>query len=210
MIRAGDMWIPSTDTYFRRLLESSGDKFDYGHLEKSVAYCKSRRVAVDGGAHVGTWSKHLSTMFDVVVAFEPSRDNYSCLLRNISDANIDNVITVNSALGESSYRATVKQDFENSGATYLDRAVGDAFVTSLDEYKIIDLDYLKLDIEGFEPFALSGAEHVIKRFRPVILIEQKQETARYGLSYLMAGSLLESWGFRLVARYNKDYVYTSS
>ena len=84
---------------------------------------------------------------------------------------------------------------------------GDDFdIVPLDEV-VEKADFLKLDIEGYEPFALRGAAKLIERSKPVILIEQKPITARYGLDYLMAGVLLEGMNYELAAQLNKDYIY---
>ena len=55
---------------------------------------------------------------------------------------------------------------------------------------------------------LLGAERNIKRDNPLILIEQTPGTdGRYGESYLKAGEILESWGYTLNRKMNKNYLY---
>jgi hypothetical protein len=69
------------------------------------------------------------------------------------------------------------------------------------------LDFLKLDVEGLEVFALEGAQKAIERYHPVVLVEQKQQTARYA-EWDAAGKWLEARGYELHSRHNKDYIYT--
>jgi hypothetical protein len=43
---------------------------------------------------------------------------------------------------------------------------------TLDSFDLLDLDYIKLDVEGFEKKVMVGGERTIQRWRPVIVIEQ--------------------------------------
>ena len=43
------------------------------------------------------------------------------------------------------------------------------------------LDFVKLDVEGAEIAVLEGAEHLIKRFRPILVVEvNRRQLLRYG------------------------------
>ncbi|RWD13572.1 MAG: FkbM family methyltransferase, partial [Mesorhizobium sp.] len=43
----------------------------------------------------------------------------------------------------------------------------------LDSFGLAGIDFLKIDVEGFEKPILEGGEQTIRRERPVIIIEQK-------------------------------------
>jgi Methyltransferase FkbM domain len=67
------------------------------------------------------------------------------------------------------------------------------------------LDFLKLDLEGYETDALEGCVDQLKRYRPVVLIEEKNLPHK-ALDY-SARRLLESLDFREVARSGRDVVF---
>ncbi len=68
-------------------------------------------------------------------------------------------------------------------------------MATLDSFDLTNVDFIKIDTEGYEYFVLKGAEKTIKRDHPVIVVEQKESTKdRYGLQFEQAVTLLKSWG----------------
>ena len=190
--------LPDSDTHFRDV-----GILELGHIGKALEYVKKFKVAVDGGAHVGAWSAHLAVFFEIVLAFEPEPANFECLRSNVP-ANVE---CFPWALGEKRGRGSLHEPVNpgNSGAGWIVEG-SDFDIVPLDEMAK-RADFLKLDVEGYEPFAIQGAAKLIERSRPVILVEQKPITARYGLDYLEAGRLLEGMGYELAEQLNKDYIY---
>ena len=193
-------WFPDHDTHFEEWT------FEIGHLREILGRLKNQRVAIDGGAHVGAWSRLMAEHFDEVKSFEPSPDNYECLRKNTE--GFPNVEIFNVALGAEDGTGSLHEPVNpgNSGAAWLVR--GDDFeIRSIDSYKFDEVDFIKLDVEGFEPFAVAGAEETLERCSPMVLVEQKELCARFGLHYMEAGKILEEMGYRLAATMNNDYVY---
>lgn len=168
--------IPTIDTYFRTILEATPEGFELDHLAAALEHCQNFRTAVDGGAHIGTWSAALSKKFKKVFAFEPALDTFRCL--QINTVHCTNLVQVNAALGAKEGTCFVEDDKTrqgNTGARYIQISEhGPMPVHRLDDYGLEDLDFLKLDLEGFETAALIGAEQTIYRCRPVIVAECKQ------------------------------------
>lgn len=199
MIKAGKYFIPY-DPYFEGVFQTG--EFEHQNLNAALEACRSFRTAIDGGAHVGSWTWKIASKFEKVLAFEPNKDNYECLLLN---ASMPNVTHINAALGESHDIASLVKG-TNSGSGYITPG-NDFKVFPLDHYNLTDVDFIKLDVEGFEPFALRGAIKTIESSWPVILVEQKPLTARYRLDYKEAGRFLEELGYKLVTQVNNDYIY---
>ena len=65
----------------------------------------------------------------------------------------------------------------------------------LDDFELKNVDFIKVDVEGYEYFVISGAIETITRCRPVIIVEQKAGFERYGLSDKQAVALLKSLGY---------------
>ena len=71
-------------------------------------------------------------------------------------------------------------------------------------------DFLKLDLEGYELYALQGAEQLLTRCKPVVCIEQKRFRDTEGRVLVReqeAGLYLERLGMRQVAKRGNDCIY---
>jgi len=98
----------------------------------------------------------------------------------------------------------------NSGQWHLSNVCGaiDVQVSPLDAFNLYNVGFIKLDVEGYEYFALKGAEKTIKKWRPVVLIEENGLCNRYGIKDGQCGELLKSWGYSLAQRVRKDEIWT--
>jgi FkbM family methyltransferase len=198
--------LPQADTYFAPHMTERG--FEVDHLDVALKHAKNFRTAIDGGAHVGSWSVELAKHFDLVFAFEPAPDTWQCLVTN-TDA-CPNVRVRNAALGNQVKRVCIGDDPMrpgNTGARFV--GSGDSVpMVRIDELGLDHLDFLKLDVEGYEYFALLGAAETIARCQPVIVIEEKDFKRRFGLDHRAAGEFLKSLGMREADRVRNDCVFT--
>jgi FkbM family methyltransferase len=210
-----DWAIPEGDTYFRKILEATPAGFELDHLEVALAYCTQFRTAVDGGAHIGTWTVALAQRFRWVYAFEPATDTYKCLLTNTEPYK--NVVRSRAALGAKKGGCTVVEDptrVGNTGSRMIelndDPLVGTPVVT-IDQFKdIAELDFLKLDLEGFEVEALRGAAETIRRCQPVIMAECKSfSPPRYGGPEAIRQALADL-GYQEVGGVRNDRVFVNT
>jgi FkbM family methyltransferase len=198
--------LPTADRYFADKMTDRG--FEIDHLDRALEHVTSFRTAIDGGAHVGSWACTMAERFQRVIAFEPAPDTWQCLVTNT--AALPNVIVRNAALGNESRRVIVDDDPTrpgNTGARFVRDGDGVAMVR-IDELELTDLDFLKLDVEGFEYFALLGATATIARCKPVIVIEDKDFRGRFALARGAANDLLRSLGMREIERVRNDCVFT--
>ncbi|MCR4740311.1 MAG: FkbM family methyltransferase [Lachnospiraceae bacterium] len=134
---------------------------------------------VDAGAYTGDTvrkMKELSIMPKKVYCFEADDDNYVKLLNYMeSDPYAkERIIPVNKALWNRAETLSMKNERYNariSGAEEADRKVEavdlDSFLKAEGTEKI---DFIKMDIEGAERYALKGAEQTILSDRPVLAI----------------------------------------
>lgn len=204
--------LPDADTYFAGKLTEQG--FEIVKLAAALKHVKEFRVAVDGGAHIGTWTRYLAGRFSRVLAFEPAEDTVMCLVENAGE--IPHVEIYASALGQEDLLCGVRDDPTrpgNTGARHLNFDVNQVEghgveLVRLDDFHLPSLDFLKLDLEGYEYYALLGAEKVVRRCRPVVMIEEKDFGGRYGLKRGTASGLLKAWGAREVERMSNDVVFT--
>jgi FkbM family methyltransferase len=139
----------------------------------SLKYVEQWRTAIDVGANVGEWTRALAKKFDYVICFEPNPNFRECFNRNITESNVTLY-----PYGLSTHAHTAEQ---GTNHTYLNYVVGDTKprkgdieCRSLDSFDLHDVDYIKIDVDGFEIPVLRGAQETLKRNNPVINIEMKE------------------------------------
>lgn len=218
MKQVGKYWVPDHETLQIEALSVGGWQLD--HLDRALSHVKDRRVAIDGGAHIGSWTfAMLERGFAHVQAFEPADDTFECLLENAKEWRIKHMADVESqfiglhrcALGAEAGRTGMKDDGKyaggNTGGRYL-KGDGPIAVRALDVYKFVAVDFIKLDVEGYEPFALRGARDTIERCKPVILIEEKHRMAhRFGYAPGEASRMLQSFGMVEIDLIGSDHIF---
>lgn len=164
-----------------------------------------RRVAVDIGAHVGLWSYWMARDFNRVIAFEPNKALHPCFVRNLP-FDIGFVDLIPDALGASEYTGRIDFAVQSTGGGRLvpTAAAPDTLVVmTLDSYRLPAINLLKIDIEGGEAAALRGGEQTIRRCKPVIVVEIRQQDTPDDLT---AVHLLESWGAQQRTRLGNDVI----
>lgn len=192
---------PPRDRKARRLIEA-GEPYQGDRLKAALPFCRQRRLALDVGAHIGLWAVQLAEHFEQVAAFEPHPDSFAALAENVAGKAValhqyalGNEIGT-TWLSEIGLAAHVAPAGEN-GTVEIE-------VVNLDAIELPPIDFLKIDVEGFETFVLRGGARTIQRDRPVIVIEQKHER-RYGLDDQAAVKLLKQWGAVVEWRMKNDY-----
>ena len=153
-------------------LEEAGNG-QQAQRDNSLKYVKRWRNALDIGANVGEWARPLAKRFDKVICFEPNPNFRNCFEKNINE---DNVIL--HPYGLSTHAHTAEQ---GQNDTHLNFVVGDTAprdgdieCRSLDSFELTDVDYIKIDVDGFEIPVLQGARETLRRNNPVINIEMKE------------------------------------
>lgn len=179
---ASGLAFPDLDDFMVRECEDDGG-YQRTHLEAALRYVTAFTCAIDGGAHVGTWSLLLARQFARVIAIEPSADTFECLQRNLALRGCGNVEARQIALGAAVGVAGMALDpanaaRKNTGARRLANGTS-VRVETIDSWQLETVGFLKLDIEGSEPFALEGAVETLKRCRPIVLFENKRLWSRY-------------------------------
>lgn len=190
-----------------------GTKGQYEFFAAVMRHVRRHRVAVDAGAHIGIWTRMLASKFAEVYAFEPVKENFECLKANTDD--LTNVASFQVALGAHNGKVDLTVDEGcNSGTWHVQPSL-DAKVplVKLDDFGAklcIGVDFMKIDVEGFEGFVVSGATEIIKRDRPVIVFEDNGLGQRYfEHDWLDPKEVLEKLGYRRISRIRKDEVWCS-
>jgi FkbM family methyltransferase len=190
------------------------DYWDIYHIKKLL---KPGDVIFDVGANFGYYSIVLSSSLQKecsVHAFEPNPPTAERLQKNIDLNNLNDVITIHRVgLSDTGGKGRMIERPDNSGAATIDTSEdeGNAVLTTLDSFcdtNLIDrIDFIKIDIEGFEERMLLGGRESLKRLKPVILIELNPPTlARENSSVERIAELLGEMGYRLYASERRKLV----
>jgi FkbM family methyltransferase len=159
-------------------------------------------TAIDVGANRGVYAYALAEIADRVVAFEPNPDYASFarwMLRGRAELN-------EMALSDESGRGTLYVPLSDQG-TVLHLAGSlkqthsqfrkiktyDVEVRTLDDFSLVDVRFIKADVEGSEREVLDGARAIIARDRPIILLELLSGTHQDPAAYAVA--ICESFGY---------------
>lgn len=143
-----------------------------------------KRTFVDVGGHLGFWSLYMSEVFHQVLSFEPNPETFEYLKFNT--INNKNIKIFNSALGDENSFVEVlyhvglgtnpnisyePEHRVNSGMSRVKKSSQGIELIKLDDLNLSDLDFLKLDCEGFELMVLKGGENTITKCFPIIVTE---------------------------------------
>ena len=115
-------------------------------------------VVYDVGANIGVFTLLSAKKAKSVVSIEPEKGNFEILKLNVIRNNLNNVILVNKAVGDT--KGKVSMSSTGVGASVIPG--NDIELTTLDDIieetgKIPDV--IKMDIEGYEAKALRGFSH---------------------------------------------------
>lgn len=156
-----------------------------GQFEKRFQQIFSRCLPVDGvcfdiGANIGVVSIILDRLLrgGVVHAFEAGKGVFETLNRNIRNNYAFNVETHQLAVSDVEGSLTFSEDSAYGHALEKSDGAASSYIvpsftidTLARSHTPSRLDFIKLDIEGYEPRALTGASWVIKNLNPIFLIE---------------------------------------
>lgn len=161
------IWIPKEDTW--KGWSKNFESREYKKLNLSGKLC------LDIGAHVGIWSKRLSRDFDNVICFEPLQKHIDCHKKNCEELN--NITLHDYALSDGeNVTEMVTRDFNSGMSSLLNRKFKDGTkvvikTKTLDSFDLPKMDFIKMDVEGYEKEVIAGGKNTILKYFPKIYIE---------------------------------------
>lgn len=185
----------------------------YGRVfyPKSVlALIQPADVVLDIGANIGTFTlpAAMHCRHGAVFAFEPDPSHISNLKRNLQLNGLPHVQIVRKALGDHvSEEYLVQVEPNNRGmnrilpqSRYAGRGSQLVNVATLDDEVILlglhKIDFIKIDVEGFEWFVLKGGSDTIRKFKPVMVIEVIDANLKvHNIASAQVLDLLFGWGY---------------
>lgn len=170
--------VPTNDTaVVPSMMNGDYENYELDLLRKLL---KPNYTVLDIGANIGVYSLEASKCVGKkgkIFAFEPIPDNQKLLKHNLVINNAQNVEVIHSAVGAKEGKLRIYKA-KHSIATHSAGAVSDDFsdlpVTTIDGFtkkKKLKIDLIKMDVEGYEGFALEGGYKTLKNHQPILLIE---------------------------------------
>jgi FkbM family methyltransferase len=164
-------------------------------MTRIIASCPTKGTALDVGAWYGPWTYWLARRAESVVTFEPNPD----VARVVEHTVAHNVKFIRAAASDTTGVATLALPpggFGTEGRASLEGLEGSTRTLEVKTIRLDDLDlesvtFAKIDVEGHERAALVGAQGLIERCHPMLVIEIEQ---RHG-GIAPAVELLEGWGY---------------
>lgn len=171
-------------------VSSDDDYLDHveGEFEpEMVSFFKSllqpSDTVLDIGANIGCTSLLFGSLASKVYGFEPSPTTYRWLVENVQRAKLNNVEPINLGLGKEAgtfeltfapnnrsggFVSNLTSASEGHQVEHITIARGDDFIR---EHQIAKVDFIKIDVEGFEQSVIEGLTQTIARDQPIVALE---------------------------------------
>jgi len=167
-------------------LRGVGEEFEPNTVSMFALLCDKDSRVLDVGANIGMTALALSRICPggQVTAIEPLARNFEYLRRNVSESGQHNVKIFNFALGSSQGSVLMQGHPSNFASSF----VADNYTIPTDDHfservsvKRLDdifselsldrLDFMKVDVEGFELEVFAGAREILNLYQPIVFLE---------------------------------------
>jgi FkbM family methyltransferase len=152
-------------------------EFPNHHCKKtwisSLPFINGKRNAIDVGCRDGEYTRYLHKDFNHVFCFDYRR-------RKLFHKNVDlsKITHFKCALGEEHKVVKVSGGGSiTSGKIPLEKWYDEQLYT-IDEFDFPDIDYIKIDVDGYELNVLQGAINTINKYNPLLIVEQENSDTR--------------------------------
>lgn len=159
-----------------------------GLSEGDLNYIKNKDI-IDAGAFTGDTSLPLAKRTTKnVYAFEPFKESFEILEKNIKDNDISNIIPVNKSLGNINGERTLFLSGSNVQGITSDEnmrsydkklTVQETTVDKFVEENKLNVGFITIDVEGAEMDLLEGAVNTIKTQKPILYISIYHKVSDY-------------------------------
>jgi FkbM family methyltransferase len=179
---------------------SKGLVWEEAFFELMAKYIRPGSAVIDAGAFIGTHSLAMAKMTGPrgrVYAFEPQKKVFRELVFNLIENHAQNVTPLRFALGDNNRIVEMEKPKNGHEATVRVGQGGDQVeLRTLDSFKLRDISFMKIDVEGYEDQVLEGARQTLAdNLYPPILIENVGTAHR-----------LEDYGYTVRPLEYRDYL----
>jgi FkbM family methyltransferase len=136
-------------------------------------------MIITAGTHIGTFLPFYSKIANKVYGFEPILENYHYSKLNIELNSLHNINLINYALGDTNTELNMIENnlIEKSLCKVVDKKYKNSTLVKciqLDSLKELfdnNVSIIQLDVEGYENNVLLGAQKIIEKYKPILVLE---------------------------------------
>lgn len=137
-------------------------------------------TVLDIGANIGIYTipaSHIVGKRGHIYSFEPVPENFDLLTRNVALNNLKNVTLINNAIGSKPGKVKMSIVKDSLATHHITKGSKDGLevdVITIDNFvkkNKLKVDVVKMDIEGYEGFAIDGAANLLKRKNLILITE---------------------------------------
>lgn len=182
--KGADLIVPTSDAALVPGL--AGGYYESYELDLYMALSKVSSTIIDVGGNIGLYAVLGAAQMSKsarLITFEPIESNVELLRRNVALNRLADKVLVNqTAIGSETEDIEIFVSENNVGNhSFAKKNAGKASKpvkvqqTTIDNYvkknKITGVDLLKIDIEGYDGFALEGAQRTLNEYTPTLFVE---------------------------------------
>ena len=198
------------DRYIGQAIKYYGE-FSEGEYRVFANFCSKGDYVIDAGANIGYHTLSLAQLVGKVgkvFSFEPQRILFQILNANVALNSMINVHAYDYGLGVENTYTYIYDNVDYSKATNPGSISLECLMANKEENKsnlrktkIVSLDnfydeprlkFIKIDVEGMEKDVLLGAKNTIKKYRPILYVENDRRDKSKELI-----ELIQSYDYRL-------------
>lgn len=191
------------------------DKTGLFFIEKILSQL-SNPVAFDIGASIGNHALRMSCYCQILYLFEPQKNIAAVLDQTMILNHIKNYKILNFGLSDQNATLKLYQNLESNVQTSFlpelkseNYIIEDALVCVGDEvvlqHNINQLDFIKIDVEGFEAKVISGLKNTIQKFRPIIFMEWDKEITKQQFKELhLFETIFQNYLIKAITRHSDE------
>ncbi len=207
-------WMMAAEAGMPKWVDQDGN-YQYDRYLRARSFTKKRRVSIDVGANLGLFARRMGEDFQTVYCFEPVPQARACFSRNVSG---NNCVLYPYGLGNGEYETEISYCEHSIGGSTIGRHANEGRtdgavlaeeqiklkIRTLDSFNFRKVDFIKIDIQGYELEMLQGAKKTLRRNNAVILVELIAD----GIEHVEVPKLLNSLGYFLKERIGKDGIFS--
>lgn len=176
-------WVESEDTLYSQRLKAG--QYQSTNWQFAQSILPQFRNCIDCGSNNACNAVHYAERFEWVHCFEPTDLAITLWQNTVRDNHTENTTLYTTALAETEGTTEIILHHKNGGHNHLShydknpRAHRDRLTRktqtvethTLDSYDFQHVDFIKIDVEGYEYYVLQGAEQTLQKNRPLLQLE---------------------------------------
>lgn len=168
--------------HIQKLIFNSRNFYELTTLEFLKNKYQTFGTVLEIGANIGNHMLYYCSHMEAkaVHCFEPNQFNYNILQKNVELNNLSNRVYLYKKAAGETYGKGIEKNFSqaNTGMNRVERIPDESKsgddvieIVSIDSFQFSQVDFIKIDVEGFEMDVLKGARQTLQSSNAVLLIE---------------------------------------